>query len=364
MSNLLFFFKKKRKNNFSKFICRNKSKTLINRIGVLGIILFLHTLIIQYVEPINFSDALWLSLTSITTVGYGDYSATTFIGRAATILLIYVCGIWLLAQLAGDLIDYRTNKRERMIKGLWRWKNMSDYILIINTPLIGGDRYLIRLVEQLKRTPEMSSKPIRIATHAYPNGLPDELRQLGVVHNHVDTGSTIHLEELDVLDAQYIIVLCQDENDARSDSLTLDMLDRIAQKNTVAFIVAECILDENRERFLRLQADAVIRPIRSYPELIVRTLSAPGTERILENLFTHDGASTQRFDIDINDITWQDIACKIISAGIGTPLGFISHTGEVITNPSHNQAVSAKALLIMVSEKQSITNNTLANILQ
>jgi voltage-gated potassium channel len=362
MNNLFLFLR--RKKHFSKITCRNKPKVLIKRVSILGIILFLHTLIIQYVEPISFSDALWLSLTSITTVGYGDFSATTFIGRAATILLIYVCGIWLLAQLAGDLIDYRTNKRERMIKGLWRWKKMSDCILIINTPLIGGDRYLIRLVKQLKRTPETSAKPIKIATHAYPDGLPDELRQLDVVHNHIDTSSTIHLEELDMLNAQYIIVLCQDENDPRSDSLTLDMLDRIAQKNTAAFIIAECILDENRERFQRLHADAVIRPIRSYPELVVRTLSAPGTERILENLFTHDGASTQRFDIDISDIKWQDIACKIISAGAGTPLGFISQTGEVITNPSHNQAVTAKALLIMVSENQSISKNILENILQ
>jgi voltage-gated potassium channel len=361
--NKLLFFLTRRKNNFSKLTNHNKPKILIKRIGILGFILFLHTLIIQYVEPINFSDALWLSLTSITTVGYGDFSATTFIGRTATILLIYVCGIWLLAQLAGDLIDYRANKRERMIKGLWRWKSMSDYILIINTPLIGGDRYLIRLVEQLKRTPEMSNKPIKIATHAYPNGLPDELRQLDVVHYHIDTSSTVHLNELDVINAQYIIVLCQDENDARSDSLTLDMLDRIGQKDTSAFIVAECILDENRERFQRLHADAVIRPIRSYPELIVRTLSAPGTERVLENLFTHDGASTQRFNIDISDIAWQDIACKIISAGVGTPLGFVSQTGDVITNPNHDQTVTAKALLIMVSENQSISTNTLENIL-
>lgn len=341
-----------------------RPKLLMQRFCVLGLILFFHTVIIQYVEPINFTDALWLTFTSITTVGYGDFSATTFIGRATTILLIYVCGIWLLAQLAGDFIDYRANKRERMIKGLWRWKNMSNYILIINTPLLGGDRYLTRLIEQIKRTPEVADKPIKIATHVYPHGLPDGLRELGVVHHHININSTIHLEELDMINADYIILLSQDENDARSDSMTLDMLDRIGQTDSTPFIVAECILDENRNRFQRLNANAVIRPTRSYPELIVRALSAPGTERVLENLFTHGGTSTQRFDVNIEKRTWQNIACKIINSGAGTPLGFISLSGEVVTNPSHDSVIAAQALLIMVSEGQNISNDDINNILQ
>ncbi|MFT6221621.1 MAG: voltage-gated potassium channel [Candidatus Endobugula sp.] len=362
--NKLFFFLRNRKKNSSAITYSTRPKILIQRFCVLGLILFSHTVIIQYVEPINFTDALWLTFTSITTVGYGDYSASTLVGRATTILLIYVCGIWLLAQLAGDFIDYRANKRERMIKGLWRWTNMSNYILIINTPLIGGDRYLIRLIEQIKRTPEVANKPIKIATHVYPNGLPDELRLLGVVHHHIDVSSTVHLEELDIADADYIVLLSQDENDARSDSMTLDMLDRIGQTDSTPFIVAECILDENRDRFQRLNANAVIRPTRSYPELIVRALSAPGTERVLENLFTHGGTSTQRFDVKTEDLTWQNIACKIINSGVGTPLGFISPEGEVMTNPAHDSVIAAQALLIMVSEGQTVSDSDIHNILQ
>ncbi len=308
-------------------------------------------------------DAAWLSVTSITTVGYGDFSAATLEGRLTTTILIYIIGIWLLAQLAGDFLDFRADKRERMVRGLWRWKDMSEHILIINTPTNEGDRYLIRLVEQIKQTPEMENLDIEIATSAYPNGLPYELRAMDVVHYNIDNSSTIDLDSLNLREAKYIVVLCLNEIDVRSDSMTLDMLDRIKQYESDAFVVAECILDENRARFNRLGADSVIRPVRGYPELIVRAISAPGTERVLENLFTHDGASAKRYDIQLSNMCWKDIACQLISCGIGTPLGFINKAGEVITNPYYEDEVDVYALLIMVSDKSDFSSKEIKQAL-
>ncbi|ODS24597.1 hypothetical protein AB835_03175 [Candidatus Endobugula sertula] len=123
-----------------------------------------------------------------------------------------------------------------MIKGLWRWKAMSDHILIINTPSVGGDRYLIRLIEQIKQTPEIDALPIKIATHSYPNGLPNELRRMGVVHYHIDVSSTVHIDNLNISHASYIILLCQDENDVRSDSFAYSTEDDHRQRlNMIAF---------------------------------------------------------------------------------------------------------------------------------
>lgn len=358
MSRVLFFWKNKKKhksNGFSKFTNASMPIKLAKLLGILFLVMSIHTIAIYYFENLNFIDSVWLSFTSITTVGYGDFSASTLEGRIATIVLIYIIGIWLLAQLAGDFLDFRADKRERMIRGLWRWKEMSDHILIINTPSTEGDRYLIRLIEQIKQTPEIDTLPIEIATTSYPDGLPNDLRRMDVVHYHIDISSTVHLEDLNIEEAKYIIVLCHNEVDVRSDSMTLDMLDRIKQYDCDPFIVAECILDENRQRFQRLGADAVIRPVRGYPELIVRALSAPGTERVLENLFTHDGASAKRFDIQLTGVKWKDIACKLISVGAGTPLGFISKDGEVITNPFYEDTVDTEALLVMVNDEANFS---------
>lgn len=241
---------------------------------------------------------------------------------------------------------------------------MSDHIVIINTPSTGGDRYLTRLITQIKQTPDLAALPVQIATHAYPEGLPDALRKMDVVHCHIDPGNSVQVNDLNIATASYIVILCQDENDLRSDSLTLDILDRINHQQNHAFIVAECIADDNRERFKRLQANAVIRPIRSYPELVVRALSAPGTECVLENLFTHGGSSTRRFDVRLHQIQWQAVACKLIQANIGTPLGFINDSGEVITNPDGNTVITGCALLIMVNDNHHTANSNVIDLLQ
>ena len=347
-----FFFLKRLSNRRSQALLADQhTKAKLGRLlAFLLSILMLHTVLMMNLEGLVFMDALWLSVTSITTVGYGDFSASTTAGRLATTALIYLVGIWLLAQLAGEFLDYRALKREKMIKGLWRWKRMQPHILIINTPARDGERYLIRLVEQIKQTPDLGHLPVNIVTTGFSEGLPNTLRELDVVHYHIDVHQAINLNEVHINQANYVLILAQDEEDIRSDSLTLDLLDRLNRANCKPFVLAECLLDANRERFMALGADAVIRPVRGYPELAVRALSAPGTERVLENLFTHEGASTHRLNIELHNRVWKDIVCKLAEKGLGTALGYVTTENNIITQPDFNKTIHAKAILVMVNQ--------------
>jgi len=44
----------------------------------------------------------------------------------------------------------------------------------------------------------------------------------------------------------------------------------------------ECVDDENRHRLYSIGARVVLRPTRSYPEIVVRAMVAPGFEAIIE----------------------------------------------------------------------------------
>lgn len=87
----------------------------------------------MWLEALSFFDAFWLTFTTITTVGYGDLSAATPGGRLVTVVLMYSLGIFLLANLAGYWVDYRAERREKMLRGRWSW-NMKGHILILNVP--------------------------------------------------------------------------------------------------------------------------------------------------------------------------------------------------------------------------------------
>ena len=82
-------------------------KQLLKLFAILFTILSLHIVAMLYFEGLNFEDAIWLTMTSATTVGYGDISAQTFYGRIATITLLYIAGIAILAQVAAMYFEYR-----------------------------------------------------------------------------------------------------------------------------------------------------------------------------------------------------------------------------------------------------------------
>lgn len=324
-----------------------RSKIMGLLLLLLGLV-SLNVLAMMHFENLSIEDSIWLTLTTMTTVGYGDYSAATIGGRLTTIVLLYVFGIFMLAQIAGEWIDLRADRRERKRRGFWDW-NMKNHILIINTPDVDGDRYLSLLVEQIRGSKSLKDHPIQIFSSNYPQGLPEDLNHKGVMlHSGAPEGRG-QMSAVNVESADYVIVMAVDATDFRSDSITLDILDRLKQYDLSGYIIAECVQDENRDRLKKHGANAVIRPVRAYPELLVRALAAPGTETILEDLFKHDGVHSRRYNVSIPLQPWGKLAARILLAGLGTPLGYVDGVGQIITNPPANEEVDGDALFIMVN---------------
>lgn len=84
-------------NNFN-YIIRITLFTLI--FGAIGI---------HYAEGISISNALWWSFVTITTVGYGDISPATPIGRIIAGIIMIV-GIGFLGMLTGTIATFFLNK--------------------------------------------------------------------------------------------------------------------------------------------------------------------------------------------------------------------------------------------------------------
>ena len=80
---------------------------------LLSLLILVHASAMYWFEGLPIGDAFWLTVTTVTTVGYGDFSAITPVGRLITVLLLYIIGIFLLAQIAGEWIDYRFDRRQK-----------------------------------------------------------------------------------------------------------------------------------------------------------------------------------------------------------------------------------------------------------
>ena len=346
------WFRRRRYLRFTRHVAGAIRRRLVRVVAVFMALFGIHVAVMMIAEGFSLNDALWLTITTATTVGYGDLHADTPLGRLATVLCMYVFGIFLLAQAASDLFDYRALLRERRRRGEFKWRNMKDHLLVVNVPAYDADTYLARLVDHVRRAPALDDIPIQILTPAYPEGLPAELVDAGVTHYTGVAENSASLNAANVANARYVIIIADEPNDVRSDAHTYDILTRIAQirgqhPSKEQVIIAEVVEDADRERILAAGATAAVRPIRAYPELVVRALAAPGVEQVLENLFTHDADRLARFDANFNGLRWSDVVVSFVTGGAGVPMGYIGERG-VNTNPHPSDICTGRAIITLI----------------
>ena len=97
----------------------------------ISLILF-STLFIVYIEPETFPtpfEGLWWVMTTVTTVGYGDYFPITTEGRTFAIFL-YLVGIGLIGVVIGKIVDWFADFRKKRVEGKMPYKGRNHIIVI------------------------------------------------------------------------------------------------------------------------------------------------------------------------------------------------------------------------------------------
>jgi len=319
---------------------------------ILACLLCFQVLVIWSVEELTLFESVWITMTTVSTVGYGDFAPETTIGRISTIAIMFLGAITLLTLIVSDFIEYRFYRRERILTGRWRYK-MNEHIVIINTPQNGGERYFMRFASQVRSVPGYESIPIMLLTRQFPNGLPTELSDVGIVHFHGSGFDPDALKAVHAGSARHIIVLAADECDTYSDSLTFDIAHRLSERNLGRLTTVESVSDENRARFKALGVRTILRPVRTYPEIMVRSVVAPGSEKVLEDMFNYEHDHPHRYDLKLDDLNWADIVSALVRHGIGTALAYIDEDGEVICHPPTNKEIEGKGLIVLVKSAET-----------
>jgi voltage-gated potassium channel len=312
----------------------------------LALIIAVHTLAMVIFEEFSFGDSLWLTLTSITTVGYGDISASTAIGRLSTVIILYAGGIFLVGNMAGDFFDYRSLRRDAIRNGNWSWNKVKDHIIIIGSKN-DSELHLSRLFAECEKIDSTQGQNIILISESFEDSLPSTLQDFDIKYIKGRGNSPDVLEKSGHKNAQIIVILAWDEEDEISDGYAFDIISRIRDKGGEAKIVAECVNDANRQRLEKAGASLVLRPVRAYPEIILGGLLNLGSTEILENLFTAEGERIVRTDVILDD-SWANIVSEYVRKDLGTPVAYRdATTGKIITSPPGSTIISANALFAL-----------------
>lgn len=342
------FSKSKNKSWYASQLNSSDKKRLVTFAKLLLGLMTLHVGIITVTEDWSLWTSTWYTVVTIATIGFGDQVPTTWMGQAATAILMCFAGVVVFAVATGDYVAYQLSKKDRMIKGRWNWE-MKNHILIINAPAQGGERYLSIIIDEMKKTPELGKLPVQILTKRFVNGLPESIKDKGAVHFHGSPTSATGLANASAMYAKHILVLADDYNDPSTDCRTLDVLDRLKEMGTEANIIAEYVSDHNGERFKKY-ASAVMRPVRAFPEIMCRAMIDPGAEKILQNLFVHDGDFIKRYKVQCNGVSWTSVSTAILQADMGTPIAYKNLDDDLVMLPRGSDTICMKYLYIMVKD--------------
>jgi len=339
------------------------TKPLIKTLCILLVLVIGHVVAMVMLEQLPLWDSVWLTLTTLTTVGYGDLSAQTAWGQLATICLMYVAAITLVTFLIRDYVDFRLARFDLIRTGYWNWK-MDKHILIINAPKYNGEQFFKRLVSQIRMDGDYKNTPILLLNTEFALGLPAQLKNLNVKHITGSGNNEADIERAYAKNAKHILVLARDEYHADSDSISFDIADRLSRHQLGHITLVECVDDGNRGRIMELGIKSLLRPIRSYPEMLVRAMDAPGSEVVIEDMFTRHNDHPERYSIWLEGERWADVVNAMVQSGVGTPMAYMNKDGDITVHPNGAEHVIAQSLIILVKSDDVPSQEDVDNAFQ
>ncbi len=237
------------------------------------------------VQPeITWTDSLWYSVISITTIGYGDFSATTTGGRLATIVFIILIGLSAFSALLGLIVDGMMQLNFRELHGLARVLS-KNHVLIINFP---DPVRVEQIIRELRRDPEYTDCDVVVVTDRLET-LPFDLPNVFFVK-----GSPLQLDTLDragLKEASMAIVLAVG-NQHDSDGLVAAVLNLIEHIKPDIKTIAECLDERHEILFRSTRCDSVVYSRHIANNLIVQETQDEGIASLVNFLTGNTGDTT------------------------------------------------------------------------
>ncbi|QQE11336.1 NAD-binding protein [Planctomycetota bacterium] len=258
---------------------------------------------------IGFGESVWYSVISVTTIGYGDYSASTLGARIGTVIFIILAGLTAYSLFFGLAIDWITDFAVKGRLGMSA-VYLKNHTIIVHFP---GESRVNQLIDEIKA--EEKDAEIVIVSDQLEK-LPFDRRKVFFVR-----GSTLSEEvyrKANVECANKAIVLARSYEDANSDAVVASAVSVMDHMNDRLHIVAECVSEDHKRLFQSVRTNAIISGLKMTGNLLVQESVDPGVGQVIDVITSNQVGDTM-FSAKVEesvDISYADFAKLLLDEDV------------------------------------------------
>ncbi len=263
-------------------------------------------------QQLGFDDAIWFSVVSITTIGYGDYFPRSAGGRLGAFFFVVILGLGTFTTFLGMAIDWSTDYILRERRGM-STIIAKNHILIVNFPSAAR---VAQLIQELQSDPQHAEREIVVVSDQIQE-LPFNNHRVLFVHGPMLEQATYLRAK--ALECKMAIVLATSYADVNSDAVVASIVAVINSVEPDIHIVAECLNERHRLLFDSVHCDSIVFSMTISGNLLVQESQDPGVTQLVETI-TSNVRGTTLFSTKVSEknseLSYNELAKKLLDEDI------------------------------------------------
>ncbi len=253
-----------------------------------GMILVFAMIFSLFEKDATFSDGLWTAYITVTTIGYGDFSAHTPAGRIITVLTS-LFGIGCFAVFTGIIVEKALQRRIHKMRGEGTFVG-DEHLVIMNVPSYEEIRELLK---ELDLSPDFKDTSRVIVTDFLPNGdkeIPSMLSSKidGFIRGLPSTMETLVRANVSKAKACLFMSSAADASMDDTNTLTAGLI----EKNWPQVVtIISCGRASTLKNLKTFNIDGGINAVDLNVGLLVQELEDPGVFEVYRQLSSNIGGS-------------------------------------------------------------------------